>query len=191
MAYSNFFHIKENEDGVELRFLKTIIDNIDCVINKNTVAREKYENTYWDNRHDEVPTIDKHFNIENSDVLYVSKVERYDYESGFINNGSLVIVVYKQGKSAEIIYCEKRLFSPLKDIVLDTFCIFKDGKMIPLDESMFIADKPNIKDVYLNIGYLYNRVHKEDVHRYTCETSLNQAEEIYRKMFAGISNRCI
>jgi hypothetical protein len=41
MAYSNFFHIKENGDAVELRFLKTVLDTIDCVINKDTVAREK------------------------------------------------------------------------------------------------------------------------------------------------------
>lgn len=191
MAYSNFFHIKENEDGVELRFLKTIIDTVDCVINKNTIAREKYENTFWDDRHDEVPTIDGHFNIENGDVLYVSKCSRYDYENGLINDGSLIIVVYKHGKGAEVIYCSKRLPLPFKKIILDTFCTFKDGKMIQLDDSMFIADKPNVQNTDLNIGYLYNKVHEEDVHRYTCKTYLDQAEEIYRKMFAGISNRCI
>lgn len=191
MGYSNFFHIKENGDGVELRFLKTIIDTVDCVINNNTVAREKYENTFWDDRHDEVPTIDGHFNIENGDVLYVSKIQRYDYENGFINDSSLIIVVYKHGKGAEIIYCSERSPSPFKKIVLDTFCTFKDGKMIQLDDSMFIADKPNVQNIDLNISYLYDKVYKGDVHRHTCAFLLDRANQIYRNIFAGISNRCI
>ena len=191
MAYSNFFHIKENGNGVELRFLKTVLDTIDCVINKDTVAREKYEKTYYDDRHDEVPTIDGHFNIENGDVLYVSKAIKYDYERGFIDDGSFIIIVYKQGKAAEVTYLSRRLSSTLKNVILDTFCTFKDGKMIPLDSSMFIADKPNLKDVYSHIGYLYKKVYEDDINRYVCEFLLEQANDIYRKMFARISNRCI
>ena len=191
MAYSNFFHIKENEDGVELRFLKTIIDTVDCVINKKTVAREEDFETYYDDRHDEVPTIDGHLNIENGDVLYASEVITYDYERGFINNGSLIIVVYKQGRGAEVIYCSQRLDLPLKEIISNIFCTFKDGKMIPLDNSMFIADKPNIKDAYLNIGHLYKRVHERDIDRYSCKSLLDLANNIYRDIFAGISNNCI
>lgn len=192
MAYSNFFHIKKDGNGVELRFLKTIIDEIDCVINEKTVAREKNNDTYWDDRHDEVPTIDKDFGIESGDVLYVSEAKSYHYDGPpRANDHPLVIVLYKQGKNAEIIYCYKRQFSILKNIVLDVFCTFKDGKMIPLDNYMFIADKPHISDVAWDMGYLHNIVHKEDIHRHTCGFILNQAHDIYIKMFAGISNRCI
>ena len=192
MAYSNFFHIKEDGDYVEFRFLKTVIDEVDCVINKKTVARKDKSETYWNDRHDEVPTIDKHFGIECGDVLYVSEAKSYHYdEPNFTNDSPLTIVLYKQGKGAEVIYCYKRQFSILKDIVLDAFCVFKDGKMAPLDSSMFTADRPRIPDVAWDMGYLHNRVYKDDVHRHTCEFHLNEANDIYRKMFTGISNQCI
>lgn len=192
MAYSNFFHIKKNGDGVELRFLKTVIDDVDCVINNKTVARKDGTDTYLDDRHDEVPTIDKHFNIEYGDVLYVSETKAYiSSDAEFTSNSSLIIVVYKQGRPAELVYCFKKHLSDLKDVVLDTFCLFKDGKMVPLDASMFMADKPNIKTIEWEMGYLHNRVYKEDVDRYSCEFNLEQADGIYRKMFAGISNTCI
>lgn len=192
MAYSNFFHIKEDGDYVEFRFLKTIIDKVDCVINKKTVARKDNSETYWNDRHDEIPTIDNHFGIECGDVLYVSEVNSYNYgEPKLINDSPLAIILYKHDKGAEIIYCYKRQFSNLKNIVLDTFCVFKDGKMVPLDSSMFIADKPHIKDVSWDMRYLHNRVHKEDIHRHTCEFLLDEANDIYHEMFAGISNRCI
>lgn len=192
MAYSNFFHIKKDEDSVEIRFLKTIINEIDCVINEKTVARGKDSDTYWDDRHDEIPTIDKNFGIESGDVLYVTEVKNYYYDNLLrANDYPLIIALYKQGKSAEIIYCYKREFSILKNIVLDTFCTFKNGKMVPLDDSMFIADKPHILDTAWNMGYLHNMVYKEDIHRHTCGFILNQANEIYHKMFAGISSQCI
>lgn len=183
MAYSEFFHIKKVENGVELRFLKTIIDTVDCVINKNTVARGDSFNTYDQDRHDELPTIQGHLNIEYGDVLYVSK--------GGTAKASLIIIVYKQGKDAEVIFCLKTEVSNLENIIFDTFCAFKNNKMIPLDVSMFRADVPNVDKIKWDAGYLFKRIHDETIDKYSCKTCLDRAENIYNELFSNISNQCI
>ena len=180
MAYSEFFHIKKAGDGVELRFLKTIIDTVDCVINKKTVARGDSLNTYDKDRHDELPTIQGYFNIEYGDVLYVSK--------GGTAKASLIIIVYKQGKDAEVIFCLKTKVSSLENIILDTF---KNNKMIPLDVSMFRADVPNVDKIKWDAGYLFKCIHDETIDRYSCKTYLNRAENIYKELFLNVSNQCI
>lgn len=188
MAYSEFFHIKKAKDGVELRFLKTIIDTVDCVINKKTIARGDSFNTYDQDRHNELPTIQGHFNIEYGDVLYVSRMETIK-KSGW--RAPLIAIVYKQGKDAEIIYYSEARCSNLENIVLDTFCMFRDNKMIPLDSSMFKADVPNISKIKWDAEYLFGCIHDETIDKYSCKTYLNRAENIYKELFLNISNQCI
>lgn len=196
MAYTDFFHIKKDKDGVELRFLKTCIDTVDCIINNKTTSRGDEPDHYYDDRHDEAPTIDKHFNIEDGDVVYVSKEYRRDKylsDQKLLDNVPiLIIIVYKPGKSAEVIYsCNYSHSFIFKKVVSEKFCLYKNREMIPLDESMFKADIPHIENAKLYMDLLYSRVYGEDISRYMCESALERAEKIYDKLFLEINDSCI